>query len=146
MDKEVMEAVQKHYNKIHQEKRQQKIDEQFLQDYEIYNEQQETRFEAKVEAKQKETIKQRLIAIAVAVAILAGAGVYAVDKTGIYRGADNDTYKEQENTSCYEGFIEYVNEMRDLGITIPITEESYKEYIEYVRTEPSNDTVDRGSR
>ena len=95
---------------------------------------------------QKETIKQRLIAIAVAVAILAGAGVYAVDKTGIYRGADNDTYKEQENTSCYEGFIEYVNEMRDLGITIPITEESYKEYIEYVRTEPSNDTVDRGSR
>ena len=68
MDKEVMEAVQKHYNKIQQEKRQQKIDEQFLQDYEIYNEQQETRFEAKVEAKQKETIKQRLIAIAVAVA------------------------------------------------------------------------------
>lgn len=45
-----------------------------------------------------------------------------------------------------ERFIEYVNEMRDLGITIPITEESYKEYIEYVRTEPSNDTVDRGSR
>ena len=61
----------------------------------------------------------------------------------------NDVSKDK-NILGYDdakiNIIEYVNEMRDLGITIPITEESYKEYIEYVRTEPSNDTVDRGSR
>lgn len=137
MDKEVMETVQKQHERLQKEKREQEIDQAFLKDYEICQRQEETRYQARIDEQRKRTLKQRLVAIAVAAAIGLGVGVYTVDKNGVYRGEE----EQPENNVRYEDFIEYVNEMREEGIDIEITQESYANYVQEMENSTS-----RGSR
>lgn len=94
--------------------------------YKEFSTQREERSQKRLDKEKRRKLIKRATAIAVGLGLVAGAGTYAKDKL-----SSSDKYEKEANNNqtTYEEYIDYVNDQRELGIEIEISEDGYNDFL-----------------